>query len=131
MTSRKICGKTLESMFKVPFKKTKIGDYTLDFYNKNLKIGLVYSSIHRFKFSYKFHKTYRRFTFYENEPILCREACSQLGIKLIIVPYFTRCVYGRINRQLKVTNTCDCLKCDPIGFTKRIGRSVRTGITIK
>ena len=113
MTNRKICGKTLESMFKVPFKKTKIGDHTLDFYNKDLKIGLMHSSIHRFKFSCKFHKTYRHFLFYINEPNICREACLEMGIKFIIVPYFSRCVYGRINRQLRVPNTCDCLDCNP------------------
>ena len=127
MTNRKICGKTLESMFKVPFKKTKIGDHTLDFYNKDLKIGLMYSSIHRFKFSCKFHKTYRHFVFYSNESSVCREACLELGIKFIVVPYFSRCVFGRINRQIKVPNTCGCLDCNPIGYTKRIGRSVRTG----
>ena len=113
MTNRKICGKILGSIFKVPFKKTTINGHTLDFYNKYLKIGLLYNSIHRYEYSYKFHKTRRHFLFYENEPKLCCEACLEMEIKLIVVPYNSLCVLRSINKGLGIPKNCNCRRCDP------------------
>ena len=111
MTNRKICGKFLETFFKVPFKKTTIDGYVIDFYNENLRIGLVYDSIHRYKFSYKFHKTRCHFLFYKNECELRNKACREAGIRLVTMPYNTKCFPGRIRRCLAIPNSCKCARC--------------------
>ena len=113
MTNRKICQRVLESVFKVPLKKTTINGHTLDFYNKDLKIGLAYNSIHRYKFSSKFHKTWRHFLFYKNEPELRTEACREAGIKLIVIPFNTGCILRVVSRVLEIPNTCKCERCSP------------------
>ena len=111
MTNRKICGKVLEAHFKVPFKRTTINGHVIDFYNKDLMIGLVYNSIHRYKFSSKFHKTRCHFLVYKNEYELRREACREAGIKLITATYNTSCFPGLIRRSLAIPNSCKCPRC--------------------
>ena len=111
MTNRKICRRVLEDYFDVPFKSKTINGHTLDFYNEDLRIGLVYNSIHRYKFSSKFHKTRCHFLAYKNEPELRSEACRDVGIKLVNVSYNTKCFPGRIRRCLAIPNRCKCVRC--------------------
>ena len=111
MTNRKICKKVLEAFFKVPFKRATINGHVIDFYNENLRIGLVYNSIHRYKFSFKFHKTRCHFLVYKNECELRSEACHEAGIRLVTVSYNTKCFPGLIRRRLGIPNSCKCSRC--------------------
>ena len=44
--NRKLCKWALEDHFKVPFKKSSINGLSIDFYNRELMIGVVYYSVH-------------------------------------------------------------------------------------
>ena len=111
MTNRKICRRVLEDYFGVPFKSKTINGHTLDFYNEDLRIGLVYNSIHRYKFSFKFHKTRCHFLTYRDECEKRSKACHEAGIKLIVVTFNTKCFPGRIRRALEIPNKCKCERC--------------------
>ena len=111
MTNRKICRRVLEDHFDVPFKSKTIIGHVIDFYNEDLRIGLVYNSIHRYKFNSKFHKTRCHFLAYKNECELRSKACCDVRIKLIVVSFNTKCFPGLIRRRLGIPNSCRCTRC--------------------
>ena len=111
MANRKLCKKVLEEHFKVPFKRTTINEHVIDFYNKDLKIGLVYNSIHHYEYSPKFHKTYCKFIELQRRDKLKRKACREKNIELITISYDEMCVVGWIRERLKIPNDCSCLSC--------------------
>ena len=109
--NRNLCKKVLEEHFKVPFRRTMVNGYVIDFYNKDLMIGLMYNSIHHYNYSPKFHKIHSKFIASQNRDILRREACLMMGIKLITIPYDVVCVVGTIKRRLMISNDCRCRDC--------------------
>ena len=109
--NRNLCKIVLEQHYKVPFKKTMVNGFSIDFYNKELMVGLMLYSVHHYKYSSKFHKVYRKFVETKNRDILRRKTCDMMGIKLIVIPYNVECVIGMLRRRLKVTNDCRCTEC--------------------
>ena len=109
--NRNLCRKVLEEHFKEPFRRTMVNGYAIDFYNKDLMIGLMYNSIHHYKYSPKFHKVYSKFVASQNRDKLRRKTCNMMGIKLITIPYNTECVEGTIKERLEISNDCQCLGC--------------------
>ena len=109
--NRNLCKKVLEEHFKVSFRRTMVNGYVIDFYNKDLMIGLMYNSIHHYKYSPKFHKTYSKFVASRNRDKLLRKACRMMDITLITIPYDIMCVLGTIRRKLGIPNDCRCLSC--------------------
>ena len=76
---RSQCKRVLEQHYKVPFKRS----LDLDFYNKDLMVGLQYNSIHHYKYSSNFHKTYRKFVETKEKDIRRKQMCKEMGIELI------------------------------------------------
>ena len=111
MANRKICQWTLEDHFKVPFKKSSINGLSIDFYNRELMIGVVYYSVHHLKYSSKVHKIHRKFRETQERDQRRKEAAKKAGITLITIPYNTMCVAGSIRRKLKIPNDCRCFRC--------------------
>ena len=111
MTNRRLCKKVLEEHFKIPFKRTTINGSVIDFFNKDLKIGLVYNSIHHYIYSQKFHKTYCKFIADKGRDEIRWETCRDAGIKLVTIPNSIECFPGRIRRSLAIPNDCRCLSC--------------------
>ena len=108
---RKLCKEVLEEHFKVPFKRTMIDGFIIDYYNKDLKIGIVYNSIHCYLYSPKFHKTYRKFTADMNRSKARWETCRLAGIKLATIPYHVKCITGRVRNSFEIPNDCQCHDC--------------------
>ena len=111
MAKRNLCQKIIEDHFEVPFKRAMLGYYKIEFYNWRLRIAVVYNSIHHYKYSPKFHKTYSKF-----EATCCRDRqlekfCRANDITLITIPYDAWCVLGLIRRKLGIPNDCRCLSC--------------------
>ena len=111
MANRKICQWTLEDHFKVPFKKSTINGLCIDFYNKELMVGVVYYSIHHFKYSSKVHKIYRTFRETKEKDQERREAAKKAGITLVTIPYNIPCIRGLIRKRLDIPNDCKCYIC--------------------
>ena len=115
---RNQCKQVLESIYKVPFRRSSINVLSIDFYNSSLMIGLQYNSVHHYKYSPKFHKkSYTKFKKIQLEDILRKQMCKEAGIKLISIPYNTSCVPGRLNRILKNLDECLCGDCS---YTRRL-----------
>ena len=111
MTKRNLCKKVLEEHFKVPFKRTMVNGYVIDLYNKDLMIGLMYNSIHHYKYSSKVHKEYSKFLTLQCRDKLRKKACNLMGIELHIIPYDIECVVGMMRRRLVIPNDCCCREC--------------------
>ena len=109
--NRNLCKKVLEEHFKVSFRRTTIGGYEIDFYNRRLMIGLMYNSIHHYKYSPKVHKVYSKFEALHYRDRQLRKACRMMDITLITIPYDIMCVLGTIRRKLGIPNDCRCLSC--------------------
>ena len=107
---RNLCKRVLEQHYKVPFKRS-LGSFAIDFYNKDLMVGLQYNSIHHYKYSSKFHKTYRKFVETKEKDIQRSQMCKEMGIRLICIPYNSSCVVGMIRRILKTPNDRPCCDC--------------------
>ena len=104
---RSQCKRVLEQHYKVPFRSS----LTIDFYNKDLMIGLQYNSIHHYKYSPKSHKTYKKFVETRREDVQRKYMCKEMEVKLICIPYNTACVPGTLRRILKIPNDCCCCDC--------------------
>ena len=111
MTRRSLCKGVLEEHFKVPFKRTMVNGYVIDFYNKDLMIGLMYNSIRHYKYSPKFHKEYRKFATLQCRDKLRERACRTMGIVLYTITYDVECVVGMMKRKLDIPNDCCCREC--------------------
>ena len=109
--NRNLCRIVLEKHHEAPFKRTMVNGFTIDFYNKDLKVGLMFNSIHHYKYSSKFHKIYRKFLETQKKDIQRKRMCEGMGIKLISVPYKVECVVGMLRRRLKTPNDCRCTDC--------------------
>ena len=118
------CRRVLEQHYKAPFRKTSINKFSIDFYNKDLKVGLMFNSIHHYKYSPKFHKVYRKFKETQREDIQRKEMCKEAGIRLISVPYNSSCVVGMLSRRLKIPNDCPCCDCLIIARLNKPSRAV-------
>ena len=120
-----LCRIVLEKHHEVPFRRSMVNGFTIDFYNKDLKVGLMFNSIHHYKYSSKFHKVYRKFRETQNRDILRKKMCSEAGIKLISIPYNVECVIGMLRRRLKTPNDCRCCDCLNTARLSRSGRAER------
>ena len=109
--TRKLCKKVLEEYFKVPFKRTTINGFIIDFYNKDLKIGLVYNSVHHYLYSLKVHKTYCKFISDRGRAEVRWGTCCEAGIKLITIPHYVECIAGEMMKELEIVNECECSSC--------------------
>ena len=110
--NRNLCKIVLEKHYEVPFRRTMVNGFTIDFYNKDLMVGLMYNSVYHYKYSSKFHKIYRKFKETQNRDILRKKMCEGMGIKLISIPYNVECVIGMVRRRLKAPNDCCCTDCN-------------------
>ena len=111
MTNRSLCKKFLEDHFKVPFKKTMTNGYVIDLYNKDLMVGVMCNSIHHYKYSPRFHKTYSKFMTLKCKDKLRERDCSIMGIELYTLSYDIECVTGMMRRRLSIPNDCCCREC--------------------
>ena len=110
--NRDLCRNVLEKHYKVPFKRAMVNGFVIDFYNKDLKVGLMFNSVHHYKYSSKFHKVYRKFRETQTRDYCRNKMCSEVGIKLISIPYNVECVIGMVRRRLKAPNDCNCNECN-------------------
>ena len=107
--NRNLCRIVLERHYGAAFKRSTVNNFTIDFYN--LMVGLQYNSIHHYKYSSKFHKTYRKFVETKEKDIQRSQMCKEMGIRLICIPYNSSCVVGMIRRILKTPNDRPCCDC--------------------
>ena len=122
---RNLCRIVLEKHYEATFKRSTVNNSTIDFYNKDLMVGLQYNSIHHYKYSSKFHKTYRKFKETQKRDIQREQMCKEMGIRLICIPYNSSCVVGMLRRRLKTPNDCRCCDCLNIARLNRPGRAER------
>ena len=106
-----MCRIVLERHYKETFKRSAVNNFTIDFYNKDQMVGLQYNSVHHYKYSSKFHKTYRKFKETQKKDIQRKQMCKEMGIRLICIPYNSSCVVGMLRRRLKIPNDCPCYDC--------------------
>ena len=118
--NRGLCRKVLEQHYKVPFNKAMVLGFRIDFYNKDLMVGLMFNSFHHYKYSSKFHKTYKKFKETQTRDILRRKMCSEVGIELISIPYSVSYIVGVMRMSLGVLYSCNCTECGVLrGLFKR------------
>ena len=109
--NRDQCRQILEQHYKAPFNRSTVNKFSIDFYNKDLMIGLQYNSVHHYKYSPKFHKIYRKFKETQRKDTQRKEMCKEAGITLISIPYNTPCIPGTLRKILKISNDCCCYDC--------------------
>ena len=100
-----MCKIVLEKHYEATFKRSTVNNFTIDFYNKDLMVGLQYNSIHHYKYSSKFHKVYRKFKETQKKDAQRKQMCKEMGIRLICIPYNTACVVGTLRRRLRFQMT--------------------------
>ena len=122
---RRECKRVLEQHYKVPFRRSAINNLSIDFYNSSLMVGLQYNSIHHYKYSPKFHKTYKSFKDIQTKDAFRKQMCIEAGIRLICIPCNSACVSGQLSRILKFPNNCRCYDCLNIA---RLSRPSRAGV---
>ena len=115
-----IARRCIENIYGQEFKNVRLPDIKnpntgrnleIDCYNADLKIGVEYHGIMHYQFCPYFHKTPEDFAKAKQRDQHKQDACKQLGIALIVVPYTTShdkiCDY--IKRELKRYNKLDHL----------------------
>ena len=111
MAKRNLCHSILNDYFKKPSKAVVLGPYKIEFYHWGSRVAMVYNSIHHYKYSVKYHKTYDNFKAMQHRDRKIREFCTFNQITLITVPHYTSCVQGLIRRKLGIPNDCRCSSC--------------------
>ena len=111
---KKECKQVLEDIYKVPFRKSSINNFSIDFYNSSLTIGIQYNGRHHYEYVPRLHKkSYKNFREMQRRDILRKQMCKEAGIKLISIPYNTSCISKYIRLRLgKELSFCGCESCD-------------------
>ena len=92
--NEKKCRFILEEVFNMKFPKTKsiLGNhYELDGYNNKLKLAFEYNGEQHYKIIKRFHMNEELLENRKKVDIEKKEKCKELGISLIIIPYYSFC----------------------------------------